>query len=118
MLVSWFLQFLLLLILNIWKYTNGGGFATNDKFAYEHPAIFPESLAEDHILSWSNEGDLVLDPMCGSGTTLKMAKLNNRNYLGIDINQEYVNLSQRRVENIIPYNEENLNPKSNFIVVK
>lgn len=75
-------------------------------------------MAEDHILSWSNEGDLVLDPMCGSRTTLKMAKLNNRNYLGIDINQEYVNLSQRRVENIIPYNEENLNPKSKFVVVK
>lgn len=100
---------------NVWKYVNGGGFASSDKFAHEHPAIFPEGLAEDHILSWSNEGDLVLDPMCGSGTTLKMAKLNNRNFLGIDINEEYVAISKRRVENVVPYNEGNLNPKSQFL---
>jgi len=91
---------------NIWRYVNGGGFASKDKIAYKHPAIFPESLAEDHILSWSEEGDLVLDPMCGSGTTLKMAKLNNRNYVGIDLNEEYVDLSNRRVENLIPYSKE------------
>lgn len=54
-----------------------------------HPAVFPDALANDHILSWSNEGDLVLDPMCGSGTTCKTAKLNNRDYIGIDISSKY-----------------------------
>lgn len=103
---------------NIWYITNGKGYSTKDDFAYEHPAIFPESLAEDHILSWCNEGDLVLDPMCGSGTTLKMAKLNNRNYIGIDINEEYVNLSQRRVDSVTPYTNEEPNPKVKFILSK
>lgn len=101
---------------NVWYVNNGAGFSAKDKFAHEHPAIFPESLAEDHILSWSQEGDLVFDPMCGSGTTLKMAKLNNRNYLGIDINEEYVNLSKRRVELVKSYTNDNPNPKSQFIV--
>ena len=63
-----------------------------------------------------DEGDIVLDPMAGSGTTLKMAKLNNRKYVGIDINQEYVNLCERRVESVEPYNETNPNPKDKFIV--
>ena len=62
-----------------------------------HPAVFPEQLAKDHILSWSNEGDLVLDPMCGSGTTCKMAKLNNRNYIGIDCSEEYCNIARERI---------------------
>ena len=49
-----------------------------------HPAVFPEKLAEDHILSWTKEGDLVLDPFMGSGTTAKMAMLNNRNFVGFE----------------------------------
>lgn len=103
---------------NVWYITTGKNYSTKDNFAFEHPAIFPETLAEDHILSWTNEGDIVLDPMVGSGTTLKMSKLNNRNYFGIDINQEYVDLSSRRVEGIIPFNNDNPNPKSAFIVSK
>ena len=43
---------------NIWKYNTGKGFSTKDNEAFEHPAIFPEKLVEDHILSWSNKGDL------------------------------------------------------------
>jgi DNA modification methylase len=82
---------------NIWKYTVGGGFVTKDKEAHEHPAIFPEKLAEDHILSWSNPGDLVLDPFCGSGTTCKMAKINGRDYFGIDISEEYIQIATNRV---------------------
>src|SRR5690606_23860817 len=85
---------------NIWNYPIGGGHCTKDKIAYKHPAIFPEALAQDHILSWSNPGDIVLDPMCGSGTTCKMAKLNGRNYIGIDIAEEYVELARRRVEEV------------------
>jgi DNA modification methylase len=56
--------------------------------------------------------------MCGSGTTLKMAKLNNRNYVGIDLNEEYVDLSNRRVESIIPYTVDIPNPKSKFLLSK
>ncbi len=101
---------------NVWQYSTGRNYSTKDTYAFEHPAIFPEGLAEDHILSWSNPGDLVFDPMCGSGTTLKMAKMNHRKYLGIDINTEYVDLSNRRVEDVVPYTEEEPNPKNEFVV--
>jgi len=83
---------------NVWRYGAGYMKTTNDKYAYEHPAMYPEQLAKDHILSWSNPGDLVLDPMCGSGTTLKMAKQSGRNYIGIDTSEKYCKLSQKRVE--------------------
>ena len=82
---------------NIWKYAVGLGGTTSDKIAFQHPATFPEKLAEDHILSWSNEGDLVFDPMCGSGTTCKMAYLNKRKYLGVDISEEYINIANVRL---------------------
>lgn len=83
---------------NVWSIPRGYMKSSPDNIAYNHSAIFPEKLAEDHILSWSNENDIILDPMCGSGTTLKMAKKNNRKYIGIDISQEYVDLSIRRVD--------------------
>ena len=82
---------------NIWEYAVGLGGTTNDKIAFRHPAVFPEKLAQDHILSWSNEGDIVFDPMCGSGTTCKMAYLNNRKYIGCDISPEYVDISKERL---------------------
>lgn len=85
---------------NIWKYIVGGGFATKDKFAHKHPAIFPEKLAQDHILSWSNEGDLVLDCFMGSNTTGKMALLNNRRFIGIEKVEDYFEISKQRIENI------------------
>jgi len=85
---------------NIWKITNGKRFSTSDEIAYKHPAIFPEKLAADHIKSWSNEGDLVLDPMCGSGTVPKMAKRLSRRFIGIDISENYCYIARRRVENI------------------
>jgi len=80
---------------NVWKYVVGGG--NSVPYALGHPATFPEKLAEDHILSWSNEGDIVLDPMAGSGTTLKMAKKNNRNYIGIEISPEYIDIINKRL---------------------
>lgn len=101
---------------NIWYVVNGYGYNTKDTYAHQHPAIFPESMIEDHILSWSNEGDIVLDPMCGSGTTLKMAKVNNRRYVGIDIVEDYVELSHRRVNDGKPYSKEESNPKLEFLV--
>lgn len=66
-----------------------------------HPAVFPEQIANDHIISWSNEGDLIFDPFVGSGTTGRMAVLNNRRFIGVDISEEYCNLSKERIESII-----------------
>ena len=85
---------------NIWEYAVGLGGSTRDRTAFKHPTIFSERLAEDHILSWSDEGDIVFDPMCGSGTTFKMAKINSRNYIGCDISQEYVDLATERLNNL------------------
>ena len=86
---------------NIWKYAVGLGGTTSDKVAFEHPAVFPEKLAEDHILSWSNPGDLVLDPMCGSGTTCKMSELNGRDWVGIDISPQYIEIAKQRIPKLI-----------------
>jgi site-specific DNA-methyltransferase (adenine-specific) len=71
--------------------------STKDKIAYKHPAMFPEKLANDHIISWSNPGDIVFDPFVGSGTTAKMALLNGRNYIGIDISEEYCEIARKRI---------------------
>ena len=54
---------------NIWKYNTGRNYSSKDAAAFEHPAIYPEQLVKDHILTWSSEDDLVLDPFMGSGTT-------------------------------------------------
>ena len=78
---------------NIWKYS----VSFNDKIV-KHPAVFPEQLAEDCIISWSVEGDVVLDPFMGSGTTAKMALLNNRKYVGFEINEEYYNGILKRLD--------------------
>jgi len=64
---------------------------------FDHPAPFPEALARDHIISWSNEGDTVLDPFSGSGTTAKMAKHNGRNFIGIEVNPEYCEIAAERL---------------------
>lgn len=76
---------------NIWVYDAGYNRTTKDKIAFKHPAIFPDQLAEDHIISWSNKGDIIFDPMCGSGTVAKMAYLNNRNFICVDMSEEYIN---------------------------
>ena len=83
---------------NIWRYQVGKNHSTKDVIASQHPAIFPELLAQDHILSWSNPGNVVLDPFMGSGTTGKMATLNGREFIGIDISPEYCELARKRIE--------------------
>lgn len=83
---------------NIWSYAVGLGGTTSDRIAFQHPAVFPEKLALDHILSWSNPGDLVLDPMCGSGTTGKMALLNGRRFIGIDVSADYIDIASQRLQ--------------------
>tara|TARA_R110002110_G_scaffold26619_1_gene97634 strand:+ start:793 stop:1665 length:873 start_codon:yes stop_codon:yes gene_type:complete len=82
---------------NIWKYNTGKNYSTKDKIAFQHPAIFPEKLAGDHILTWTNEGDVIFDPMAGSGTTPKMALINNRNYVGIEISEDYCEIARTRI---------------------
>jgi len=86
---------------NVWDYNTGFMQSSLDKIAFKHPAIFPEKLAEDHILSWSNEGDLIYDPFAGSGTTLKMAKLTNRKFIGSEISSEYCEIINKRITNLL-----------------
>ena len=83
---------------NIWEYGIGKGQSTKDDFAFKHPAMFPEQLANDHIISWSNENDLIYDPFMGSGTTAKMSILNNRNWVGSEISSEYCKIIEERVK--------------------
>ena len=87
---------------NVWHYATGRDLPDQERILVcQHPARFPEALARDHILSWSNPGDLVLDPMCGSGTTGKMAVLTGRRFIGIDISAEYVELSRERIAKVL-----------------
>lgn len=79
---------------NVWNISRG-------KSNTAHPAVFPEQLANDHILSWSNEWDLVLDPFMGSGTTGKMAVLSNRRFIGIEKVDEYFDIAKKRIDNAI-----------------
>ena len=83
---------------NVWDLKVGSNQSTKDKFAFKHSAIFPEQLANDHIISWSNENDLVYDPFMGSGTTAKMSILNNRNWIGSEISSEYCDIIEERVK--------------------
>ena len=84
---------------NIWRYNAGSSSAT-DQYAFDHPAIFPEKLAEDHILTWSNPDDLVYDPFMGSGTTAKMAAANNRHWIGSEISAEYCKIINNRLSTV------------------
>jgi len=83
---------------NVWLYSTGYQKSAKDFIAYEHPAIMPEKLAADHIASWSNKGDLIYDPFMGSGTTAKMAYLQNRNYIGSEISSEYIKIAEKRLK--------------------
>lgn len=83
---------------NVWLIDTGYMRTTKDKFAYKHPAMFPEVLCERHILTWSNENEIVLDPFMGSGTTAKMSVLNNRNYIGFEISKEYCDIAEERLK--------------------
>lgn len=66
----------------------------------KHPAPFPEQLVEDHIISWSNENDLVLDPFIGSGTTAIACINTNRNYIGFELSEEYCKMARNKIESI------------------
>lgn len=83
---------------NIWKISSGYNKSTSDDIAFKHPAIFPEQLVRDHIVSWSNEMDLVYDPFMGSGTTAKISHLLKRNWIGSEISEQYVKIAQERLK--------------------
>jgi len=78
---------------NVWEVDTSRGAK-----GHSHPASFPEKLAHDHIISWSNEGDTVLDPMMGSGTTGKMAKRLNRDFIGIEKDEKYFEIARNRID--------------------
>lgn len=82
---------------NIWEYAVGYQKTTKYTPAFAHPAMFPEALAKDHINSWSNKGDTVLDPMMGSGTVGFACKELSRNFIGIEISPEYFKIAERRI---------------------
>ena len=81
---------------NVWTYVVGK--RAEDQQAKAHPAPFPCQLVRDHILSWSDEGDTVLDPMCGSGTTCVVAKQLDRRFIGVDCSTEYCDLAVKRID--------------------
>lgn len=82
---------------NVWEYDCGGGKTTKDKYAFKHPALMPEKMAFDHIRSWSNPGDMILDPFNGAGTTTKMAAILDRKYCGIDVSEDYCEIARKRI---------------------
>ena len=83
---------------NIWKYNTGKNYSSKDDAAFEHPAIFPEALAKDHIMTWSVENDLILDPFMGSGTTAVACMETNRKYVGFEVDPTYYDVCLRRIE--------------------
>jgi DNA modification methylase len=87
---------------NVWRYQTGTMSAEN-KVAFKHPAIFPENLVYDHLISWSNEKDVVLDPFMGSGTTAVVCVQNKRNYIGFEISKEYCELANKRLNDLPIY---------------
>jgi len=87
---------------NIWKYNTGWKHSYSEDYLRGHPAIFPEKLANDHIISWSNEGDMVLDCFAGSGTTGVAAINTNRNAILIEREPEYCEIIKRRIAEAEP----------------
>lgn len=83
---------------NVWEVKNEGGWNNVDMGTKKHPATFPDGLPRDHIISWSNEGDLIYDPFIGSGTTAKMAHLLKRNWIGSEISAEYCKIAEKRIK--------------------
>ena len=95
---------------NIWGYARGYGHSSQDLESFKHPATFPESLARDHILSWSNEGDLVYDPFMGSGTTAKMCILHGRDFIGSEISKEYCLIIEERLSKLANWERQEIVP--------
>ena len=87
---------------NIWKIKNSGGFGQSSKASYKHPATMPEELARGHIKTWSDKGDLILDPFMGAGTTAQVCCEEDRNFIGFEIDETY---HQMCVERVLPWKD-------------
>ena len=83
---------------NIWKIKNSGGFGQSSKASYKHPATMPEELARGHVKTWSDKGDLILDPFMGAGTTAQVCLEENRNFIGFEIDETYHQMCVDRVQ--------------------
>ena len=83
---------------NVWTYDTGYNKSAKNKIAYQHPAIAPLKLIEDHIKSWSNPNDTVLDCFMGSGTTGVACQNLNRNFIGIELVEEYYDIARQRLK--------------------
>ena len=83
---------------NIWKIKNSGGFGQSCKASYKHPATMPEELARGHVITWSNENDLILDPFMGAGTTAQVCLEENRNFIGFEIDDTYHQMCVDRIK--------------------
>lgn len=82
---------------NVWYIPSGNDKSSKDKISFSQPATFPEDLPYNHIISWSNPGDLILDPFLGSGTTLKMAQQLGRRAIGIEVSKSYCAIAVERL---------------------
>jgi len=83
---------------NSWTYVTGKGFGSSEDIAYKHPAIFPLQLAIDHIITWTNPGQIIYDPFLGSGTVAKAAQQTERLWIGSEINSEYEYIIKERLK--------------------
>lgn len=81
---------------NVWDIKTAG--QTGEAKKYNHPAMFPEELARNHIISWSKKGDTVLDPFLGSGTTGVACVNTGRDFIGIELDETYFNIAKERIE--------------------
>ena len=81
---------------NIWMYNVG--FASQDETNVKHPAKYPEKLAKEHIISWSNKGDTILDPFMGSGTTGVACHDLGREFIGIELDEGYFKIAKDRIQ--------------------
>ena len=81
---------------NIWDI-----FPQRQKGANAHPAPFPEQIAHDHIISWSNKSDIVLDPFMGSGTTGMACKKTGRDFIGIELDPHYFEIAEKRIASVL-----------------
>ena len=82
---------------NVWQYSHGKGSSAESPVAHKHPAIYPLQLAKDHMQTWTNPGDLVIDPMAGSGTTMRAAVDLGRRAVCMEIHEPYCDLIEQRM---------------------